>query len=135
MREILFRGKTDKSEWLYGDLINVGCDFETAKRNLYEHNGLKCASLTTVIPETVGQYTGLTDKNGKKIFEGDILEFSDRFVVVTWHEFCACWDCTFLKYINGVQSITNDRETNKWHENALVIGNIHDNPELLKGGV
>ena len=83
-------------------------------------------------PDTVGQYTGLTDKNGKKIFEGDILAFSDRLVYVNWHDYCGCWDCSYLKAVNGKATLHEDRSPNKWRYNAEVIGNIHDNPELLE---
>ena len=89
--------------------------------------------LQEVIPETVGQYTGLIDKNGKKIFEGDILSFSDRLVYVHWHDYCGCWDCSYIKAVNGKATLHEDRSPNKWRYNAVVIGNIHDNPKLLKG--
>ena len=134
MREILFRGK-EKGQWVYGyywkfeqngteaHVIRDGAD------NLLKFNHI-CE------PESIGQYTGLTDKNGKKIFEGDILKIShsydeDDYVIRKVYDY------------RGVLCVAY--ETPDWDFNALgfldddnefvfeVIGNIHDNPELLEG--
>ena len=134
MREILFRGKTANGKWVQGSLqIEYGWRIIEGKRQI-DHRicdlNNKCDN---VIPETVGQYTGLTDKNGTKIFEGDILEFSDRFVVVFWHTHLGCWDSNFLKFTNTENGRDNMSPLN-WGYKSKVIGNIHDNPELLKGG-
>lgn len=130
MREILFRGKRkDNGEWVCGDLTQEGY-FEDCSIEYFVHytdqDGLQRDYYKyDVVPETVGQYTGLTDRNGKKIFEGDIIRgFMDygpaglleRIVSVGWHD----------KY--GYQWNYFDVDT------IEVIGNIHDNPELLKGG-
>lgn len=126
MREILFRGKTDKGEWVYGVPVPVGeftemhdFDFEYQKMNE-----------PLVSEKTVGQYTGLTDKNGKKIFEGDVLNVYSLFgatgcrsSVVEWSDLFLCFkagDCSL--YGDGLQTYE-------------VIGNVHDNPELLERGV
>ena len=88
-----------------------------------------------VIPESVGQYTGLTDKNGKKIFEGDIVkscEYDDVYFVKYFdNDNYSAFDCVPdvpLCECNGLSYLVNE-------EGCKVIGNIHDNPELLKGGV
>ena len=128
MREILFRGKrTDNGEWVYG----MPC--ATEQSGIYAIQTLQ-GGIFDVIPDTVGQYTGLTDKNknGKKIFEGDILEFSDRLVEVFWHAHLGCWDCNFLQFTNKENS-RDDMSPRSWKWKSKVIGNIHDNPELLKG--
>ena len=137
----MFRGKTpsqdehfDDGEWAQGFYT---C-FNGKEHRIYNgYAETDCGDYYpdwfNVRPETVGQYTGLTDKNGKKIFEGDILAFSDRLVYVHWHDYCGCWDCSYIKAIKGKVTLHEDRSPNKWRYNAVVIGNIHDNPELLKG--
>jgi uncharacterized phage protein (TIGR01671 family) len=133
MREILFRGKVkNTNEWQYGDLRHW-----TKKSVGIHHQELH--TTLRVIPETVGQYTGLTDKNGKKIFEGDIVEscFTEMPYLVCFGEYAytndygeessACgW---YNEDKNGFVTAFGCPEA--W---ATVIGNIHDNPELLKGG-
>ena len=123
MREILFRGKTDKGEWTEGDLFQV---FEDG---FFIHDG-RCHSVR-VIPETIGQYTGLTDKNGKKIFEGDIVNFK----TAAYH-FKNCrikYQSCYGKYC-AIDNEGYEYPMDKIFEYEI-IGNIHDNPELLKGGV
>ena len=135
MREILFRGKTDKGEWVQGCFLHNGFDYDTAIWE--EENKL----VTEVIPKTVGQYTGLTDKNGKKIFEGDIHEHivggKSYFFVVKYgkyYDFEAA-DKRYGWYFQNTK--TNDCNSFYGDEKkyANIIGNIHDNPELLKSEV
>lgn len=134
MREILFRGKLkDNGEWMgkwiNGDLLQGGYDYEIA---IWEK---ETKFVTEVIPETVGQYIGLTDKNGAKIFEGDIIKAEinggpyDRFVFPVG--VIAFENCSFgnkdRKQFTPLSSYAP-------RVSFEVIGNIHDNPELLKGG-
>lgn len=124
MREILFRGKDiDNGIFVTGYLIGN----ETCKKYIT----LVGSYCKEVIPETVGQYTGLTDKNGKMIFEGDILDCGDRIVFTKWNSYCGTWDSMFIKYSGDLCS--NGITPAEWKYRAVVIGNIYDNPELLKG--
>lgn len=75
------------------------------------------------------QYTGLKDKNGKEIYEGDILETEDRVVKVSWHELAGCWDTDFVRYKGKRNS--NGLNNSDWRFRAEVIGNLYSNPELL----
>ena len=142
MREILFRGKRkDNGKWVegyYAMQSNHACFEDELKythfifKDIFLDFNLGGLQEFEVIPETVGQYTGLTDKNGKKIFEGDILEFSDRLVVVFWRSNLGSWDCEFLKFTNRENSRDSMLPPN-WKYESKVICNIHDNPELLEG--
>ena len=144
MREILFRGKrVSNGEWVEGDLRQF---------NLYGLNYVSGEGRTTYIiadeganggteyevdPSTVGQYTGLTDKNGTKIFEGDIIENINQqiFVVEYGRHDLNCCNCCYESHDalgfymkNKFGSAESDEKV--W-EDIEVIGNIHDNPELL----
>ena len=127
MREILFRGKRkDNGEWLKGDLLqNVDC----LKIREQEKSINQTARSFEVIPETVGQYTGLNDKNGKKIFEGDIvkLSYKDGFEIglIGWSNIDVRYKFASPDGTAYGIDVTDTFE---------VIGNIHDNPEFLKGG-
>ena len=131
MREILFRGKDIAGNWHYGDLINLTKEI----KQICNHNQLEHAH--SVNPETVGQYTGLTDKNGKKIFEGDIVVYNTNTHRATNKEI---HEVVFeTRGGSGYFGIKiSNLET--WQfclsvpaKLMEVVGNIHDNPELLKG--
>ena len=126
MHEILFRGKckTD-NKWLYG--FPYVTRKNAVKINWYcsEFGSMRTDE---VAPETIGQYTGLTDKNDKKIFEGDIVEcVSDgERAVISWLKYSACFGLSFDGWCCGFDDY--DFSPNDFK----VIGNIHDNPEILK---
>ena len=130
MREILFRGKrTDNGEWIYGDLMqNVDC----IKIREQEKDVKHIAKSFEIDLETVGQYTDLTDKNGKRIFEGDILgsRYDDLYPddvaieVVTW--FRNGW------YIQQGENLPYALDEDGVLPGSEIIGNITDNPELLE---
>ena len=120
MREILFRGKKiDGGEWIKGFYAENG----HGSSNI-QPKGKFLACL--VKPETVGQFTGLTDKNGNKIFEGDILESdSERFVVDWDDEFSGFYLTDVNPRHQGVAMYANVAD------DGYIIGNVHDNPEML----
>ena len=146
----LFRGKEkDSGKWIYGDLRHISdghggyilCIVDNTNGRNNDVTGVE------VLPETVGQYTGLTDKNGVRIFEGDILDVSSDvayggvavhrlgYFVVEFHNGCfmkSALDDPQLSFFD------NAKRKGLYHfistDIHKIVGNIHDNPELLKGG-
>ena len=133
MREIIFRGKrADNGEWVYGSLITERNMFDGNLMTMHIQDIEEPYDDNLIDDETVGQYTGMTDKNGKKIFAGDIISTSSKLIgAVEWND-------TFAKYIvcyNQISGNWFDFEGEDCFSVALdcvIIGNIHDNPELLK---
>ena len=141
MREILFRGKRlNGGEWVEGSLLKVTLDGETwylifGDDFIRYGTGISAMQHAAVDPKTIGQFTGPTDKNGKKVFEGDICQtkgkplIDEKPFVVVWND-----------YYSGFywENLDNPRETDMFTETVAdlteVIGNIHDNPELLEVG-
>ena len=142
MREILFRGKReDNGQWVIGFLSKTrGLDNKLHICIDYEEKGLMCSSI--VVPSTIGQYTGLTDKNGNKIFDGDIIKNHFEIGVVKfgsyetpYRDWSAITQDIFSKHIGFyINWITLDyrKDIEFWNNKIKVIGNIYDNPELLK---
>ena len=126
IREVIFRGKrTDNGEWIEGSLLGIDwCD----KPSTYSiAPNTPVSVFYSVIPETVGQFTGLTDKNGTKIFEGDIVSLVKHDSLIYKVVYVPCrYELVNSK---GVNCFVLDIYKS---ENIEVIGNIHDNPELLQ---
>ena len=132
MRDILFRGKrTDNGKWVYGLLCRVGDTYANIRRM---DTGVLYYSVLT---NTIGLFTGLTDKNGKKIFEGDIIK------IVPDYDYSDDYSISKVYSYNGVLCV--DYHGDDFDSTALgfledylpdgdfeVIGNIHDNPEMLE---
>ena len=152
MREILFRGKRlDNGEWAEGYLYEhepalVGIVSENdapepskwfiARTGFADWNMPRPVEFVEVDPSTVGQYTGLKDRNGKRVFDGDIVTQNwydhdepsdDSFGEVVFCEY----DCSFSVMDIQKDSIVPLGRCHAYHWEAEVIGNIHDNPELL----
>ena len=142
MREILFRAKTVKNvHWIWGDLFHAGTepsDGEFAISYWDDEDGWMNEN---VQPATIGQFTGLTDKNGKRIFEGDIVE------CVSWNEYFSKDDKPmepfrrkmFVDYRKGgfkmVEPMPEPMKDNEWdiicNGDIVIIGNIYDDPQLI----
>ena len=126
MREILFKAKTFNGKWVQGLLAH-----KDNKWYISNKEGMPFAF--EVRPETIGQYTGLKDKNDKKIFEGDLILLMDRW-------YCAVeYDVENARFILNGEYVKNEDEDEVTHssfapyyQNEIeVVGNIFDNPELL----
>lgn len=129
MREILFRGKhSEKSRWDYGDLY---IDHDKVYIGMRETmHGVRVYG--EVIPDTVGQFTGLTDKNGKKIFEGDVALLRLPAAKMEWRGVCKFHSGAFGLVWNHAGAERFSSFTGICHAEYEVIGNIIDNPELME---
>lgn len=133
MRSIKFRGKIKNpkvNKWVYGYLAD--------ECYISEKNEL---GYTPIRKETIGQYTGLKDKNGKEIYEGDIVlidaytytepEFSEEYLV-EYNELLGMWE---LKNLEDNKDIKTFEDLNGWYKlDVELLGNKWDNPELLEEG-
>lgn len=137
MREIIFRGKLKaengehkKGDWVYGDLVRIK-DGDNVKSFIY--------GFGEVNPKTVGQFVGLTDKDGKRIFEGDIVDDGEIPIgIVEYNQIIACFigritDST-PKCLHWSMLNKGDPTRQTQLEFTRVIGNIHDNLELIERG-
>lgn len=142
MRDIKFRGKrVDNGEWGYGYYVRTteeNDDYSLFEKDwIYDDEGW-CRY--GVIPETVGQYTGFKDRDGVKIFEGDLIQTYDNYYAEPEGDYLTPMEVKFSEGIFGIGDdgnldpyvLLNDfADTNDY--TVTVIGNIHDNPDALEG--
>ena len=141
MREILFRGKQRvNGEWVYGDFMH-GNERKSLRDSIFVYDSETQSFDNYVIDSsTIGQYTGLTDKNGKKIFEGDIIKYKNTDGIKFNGVALTVIGKVVYNEKNASFAISGKDEIGAKHydyfpiKNIEVIGNIHDNPELMKGG-
>lgn len=141
MREILFRGKrTDNGEWVEGFYVRAtnhwhkfGVHDDWLITRSFANGGyFNVAQRYAVDPSTVGQFTGLFDKNGSRVFEGDVVrvfyDFNKYIYVVVWDQ-----EEFDFKATNGEENYAGHYVYFGCCEQIEVVGNIHDNPELIGG--
>jgi uncharacterized phage protein (TIGR01671 family) len=132
MRKIIFRGKTPDGEWVYGDLTTMFSIMVDDPSIIQDDNDIKY-----VTPESVGQFIGLTDKDGREIYEGDIITIGGKYpklirYIREYASFC----------VANLNDVGNEDEYDIWQQindvwwgnratRIKVAGNEHDNPEML----
>lgn len=141
MREIIFRGKRlDNGEWVEGVYMPHYYSSRFGKvAAIFTNDDVLCKTYRfPVDPETVGQYTGLKDKNGKPIFEGDIVTYDNspynayctpHIGVIVWRKWA--WHLKYIEY--GFTNYYPVGSEDFFGAKSELIGNIHDNPESMGG--
>ena len=150
MREIKFRGKTKQGYWFYGVPVEsrTNCGnwyIELVKTINYETDFEYSTYVESeeIDENTLGQYTGLKDKNGKEIYEGDIFKIEDGYLVVKYERGYFALQCYgYYEYCldgNAYETRWGELDTDPvWEwllEEMEIVGNIYDNPEWLKGEI
>ena len=135
MREILFRGKlVYNGTWVYGGFYKEPVDdIKDGKVYIITASLESVGNANEVIPESIGQFTGLVDKHGKRIFEGDIIstDLARDFLVVEFKGGAFVFNCNdgdddYYDHINASNELDNE------YKYGEVIGNIHDNHNILE---
>lgn len=138
MREIKFRGKDTVGMWWYGSLITKKAVSDEKTRIRYIIQGISNDNYCSgIVPETIGQFTGVCDKNSNEIFEGDIISVNGSF-----HKIVKYIDNRISFCLANICDLPHEKWMDIWQQPSPgwwndsnreieVIGNIHDNPELI----
>lgn len=143
MREILFKAKRiDNGEWVEGSLIDldIGSGYcyivpPYKKASILPIIFLITDRMKLVVPETLCQFTGLCDKSGKKIWEGDIVNHNGDYAPVKFGMYCSSFDYgnyNFGFYVDFPEETFYRKELGYWCRKVETAGNVFDNPELLQ---
>ena len=142
MRTIKYRGKDSFYEWVYGSLVSDEVENDNGKFMVtFIVPSIPCASngrdmwttkMKRVKPETIGQFTGLFDKNGKEIYEGDIVKIKSQICGDLFYEVVYSINEAAFALKNDDSAVYRYFEEIAEGRMTEVIGNIHDNPELIK---
>lgn len=129
MHEILFRGKTLTGKWVEGayykqeEFYGTPEDAHIIIKSKEDISYDQALDYSVVMPETVGQYIGLCDRNGRKLFEGDIVEYKEEYGQITYSDTEAMFVVEFDTWCTDFDHL--------YGRELEVVGNIHDTPELL----
>lgn len=124
MREIKFRGKTSEGEWVYGSPLIPEFEEYTAITECPTHHGMVTYEIE---PETLGQYTGMKDKHGVEIYEGDVISYVKGYKRDKNGDWVDDKETFVIEFDDGVFS---NHSLFSVSESVEIIGNIHDNPQL-----
>ena len=136
MREILFKAKRiDSGEWVGGYYQKRYCLSDNEESLIFHADSYKVWEYAEIVPETLCQFTGLCDKNGKKIWENDIVNHNGEYAPVKFGRYCSSFDYgnyNFGFYVDFPEDTFYRKELGYWCRKVETSGNVFDNPELLQ---